>query len=420
LGISPTNTPSQNRENLIRALSNSGQSITFPAGDYLVDNSGTYAVISGFAGTLAMETGARFVFTDNTRRGLIFRGGSGATFQGLRSTFTVRPPSRVNAQECLLFVETSDVAVRQAEIDGSAAAGLLFSKCVRPSVNGARIRNTMADGLHFANCQDPRADDVLVENTGDDGLAFLNYASGPAYTGGLATGITVNGSRSRGIAVVGQRGVTVRNFSVNRTASSGLYCAQEDSYDTRVPYGVLFEGGRVENAGRIDEPRGHKNGITYSNIGSVTFNDITVSYPAARGVSGIAPGGVVKMTGVRVRNAPGSGFNLQKGTYKLYDLVAQETGQTGVYVAWSKSVTYGTLTSRNTSKSSSLRRAFSFENNQRVVGSRLNVVDSAPTPTGYKINGYGTGDDRLGGIYDRIQNGEIRLENVSGLSYRLR
>lgn len=420
LGISPGNSPATNRANLVKALSNSGRSVYFPPGDYLVDNSGAYVIVRNFFGAVTMDAGARFVFTDNTRRGLMFQEGAGAAFQGLRSAFTVRPPSRIVPQECIIFERTSDTQVRQADIDGSASAGLLFGQCVRPLVDGANIRNTMADGLHFANCQDARANNVVTSNTGDDGLAFLNYAGGTDYSGGLATNVTVNGSQSRGIAVVGQRNVTVRGFSVNGTASNGLYCAREDSYSTRTPSNVRFEGGTVRDAGRIPVAAGLKNGITFTNPSSLAVSDVRVISPAGRGVSGVAPGGVVTLSNVSVEGVPEGGFDLQYGRYELNGLTARATGKAGIYVARAESVVYGTLTAIDTAKHDRLRRAFSFEKNRRVAGRRLNVVDRKRRPTGYKINAAGTRRERLGAIYDRVSRGSVAMENARGLKYAIR
>jgi len=420
LGISPGNSPGANRSNLVKALSNSGRSVYFPPGDYRVDNSGSYVIINNFSGTVTMAAGARFVFTDNTRRGLMFQGGTGATFEGLTSAFGTPPQSRVQSQECILFIQTTDTAVRRADVFGSAAAGILFGRCVRPLVDGADIRNTMADGLHFANCQDARANDVVTSNTGDDGLAFLNYTGGTDYSGGLATNVTVNGSQSRGIAVVGQRNVTIRGFAVNGTASSGLYCAYEASFGTRTPSNVQFENGTVRDAGRLPTPRGHKNGITFSNPASVAFSGVRVYSPAQRGVSGAAPGGVVSISGVSVQDVPEAGFNLQGGRYKLDGLTARATGKTGVYVGGADSVSYGVLTAVDAARRDGLRRAFSFEKNRRVVGQRLNVVDRKQRPTGYKVNAAGTRKERLGKVYDRVSRGSVKVENARGLNYAVR
>jgi hypothetical protein len=420
LGIRLANAGRQNRANLAKALAHSDTHVVFRAGDYLVDNSGLPLVIEGFEGKLTMEPGACLIFTDNTTRGMTFEGGVGARLSGLRTAFSKLPPARVNAQECVTFRGTTDTTVKGVEISGSAAAGLLFRDCVRPRVEGVEIRGTMADGLHFANCQDPEATNVLTEDTGDDGLAFVNYADGPGYSGGRATGVTVKYSQTRGIAVVGQSGVTVERFAVEGTSGSGLYCAYESSYNTRMPSNVRFADGTVHNAGRLDGANPNKYGIAYSNVASVDFESIEVTTPATRGVSGVAPEGTVRLSGIEVQDAPGSGFDLGAEMLYLEHLTARRTGRTGIRAASSGLVSYGTLKAVDASKTDTLRRAFSFENNARVEGGELYVVDDQSPPTGYEVISLGNRAGRLGKIYDRVANGSVEITNSPGLAYDLR
>ena len=304
--ISAANTPGENRAALLQSLTNSAETIVIPPGDYLVDNSGKPIVISHFSGRLVMEPGARFVFTDNTARGLHFEGGRGAEVDGLRTTFETLPSSRVTPRECIQFIDTTDTIVRNANIKGSAAAGLLFGRCIRPSAEGIVVENTMADGLHFANCQDARANDVLTRNTGDDGVAFLNYASGPDYSGGQATNIRVEGSWTRGITVIGQRSVTVENFHVDGTRFSGILVAQDTSYGTRVPSAVRFAHGTVKDAGKYsrgtEASAGDRFGIEYTNVEGAAFADIAITSPVAEAIGGTAPHGTVLFDNVRLEN----------------------------------------------------------------------------------------------------------------------
>jgi hypothetical protein len=306
-GISPNNTPVENRTGLLRALTNSAESIIFPPGDYLIDNSGTPIVVRNFSGRLTMETDARFIFTDDAAKGLHFEGGTGAKIDGLRTTFETLPSSRVSARECIQFIDATDTIVQNADINGSAAAGLLFGRCIRPSAEGVIVENTMADGLHFANCQNARASDVLTRNTGDDGLAFLNYASGPDYSGGQATRISVENSGTRGITILGQRGVTVEDFRVDTTRSSGILVAHDTYWDTRVPSAVRFAHGTVKDAGRgsrgTGASAGNNFGIEYTNVeGSTEFEDIVITSPVAEAIGGTAPHGTVILHNVRLQN----------------------------------------------------------------------------------------------------------------------
>lgn len=463
LGIQP-NDPgagSQNRESLVGVLSNTKQNITFTPGDYYLDSTFPDIVIRNYGGEWTMQPGARLVFQDRYKdvlpsqespevmggRGLIFEGnhtdGTGARFHGLRTTFDLPLPSkRVGAQECVAFTGTTDTMVRDADINGSHAAGLLFYACTRPSVDGAVIKNTMADGLHFANCQDAKANDLLIENTGDDGLAFLNYVSGPDNTGGAATNVTVRNSVGRGISVVGQSNVTIDGFSVDTTACAGLLCTYDSFWKTRAPSNVVFENGSVQNAGQITEhcPDDPKYGILYSGVGYIEFRDIRVVAPRQRGVSGDAraftrpatdgieisePSGTIRLTNVEVQGAPEAGFALVGGTYYLDNLTARDVGNTGMFVGESESLSYGMLISINASKSNTLGQAFGFERNA-LIGpwedtqpQELHVVDDQVAPTGYKIITSGTQAGTLGVIHDRVANGDLVVENPSGLSYTL-
>jgi hypothetical protein len=418
LGISKSNPPSQNRTNLVRALTDSRRHVVFPPGDYFIDNSGSYIVIRNFGGTITMKPGARFVFTDNTRRGLMFERGSGARLHGVRCAFRDPPTRRFSSEGTIVFIQATEPAVRNVRVFGSAGVGLHFGRCIRPFVGGAVIKNTQADGLHFANCRDARANEIFTENTGDDGLAFLNYANSSDYAGGLATNITVRRSRARGIAVVGQRNVVIRNFEVVDTDGNGLYCAREVSYNTRVPSNVRFAEGIVRDAGRPGGPGGTNYGIFFHHVGSsILFRDIRVVAPAARGISGMATNGVARLNNLVVYRSREAGFHFTEGRFLLANLTTRNSRGTGFYIADNRRVDYKLLRSINSSRGDDLRRAFSFERNARVEGEQLIVLDNQRSATGYVVNSSGKQAGRLGKIYDRVASVRVRLQNPSRLSY---
>jgi hypothetical protein len=58
------------------------------------------------------------VFTDCAKRGLLFRGGIGARLYGLSTRFASQPTSRVAAQECVTFDNSSDTYRENVRIDG--------------------------------------------------------------------------------------------------------------------------------------------------------------------------------------------------------------------------------------------------------------------------------------------------------------
>ena len=153
LGIKPTNSATTNRVNLVKALAYSKRYIVFPAGDYRIDNWGATLVIRNFGGVVEFGPSARFVFTDNRTKGLVFYGGTWARFYGLSTTFSTLPPARITAKQCLHFIQTTDTLIQDANVNGSAAAGIPFGRSVRPTVRNATISNTRADGLHFSGRQ---------------------------------------------------------------------------------------------------------------------------------------------------------------------------------------------------------------------------------------------------------------------------
>ncbi len=233
--------------------------------------------------------------------------------------------------------------------------------------------------------------------------------------------------------MIGQRDVTIDSFHVERTAFSGLYCAHEYSYETRVPSNVKFTNGEVRDAGRIVDPAGKtsvKYGISYMRTHSVEFSDIRVLMPEDRGVSGelqeftwqegdgaevSESGGTVTLKNIEVQGAADTGFNLVGGTNILEDLTAREVGGTGIYVGDSELLRYGSLTAVNTSQRGDPHRAFSFARNDRVEGTELRIVDSQAPPTGYKIHTRGTQSGHLGETRDEVANGSLVAENRSSL-----
>lgn len=380
-----------------------------------------------------MAPGARFILTDSTKRGITFNRGEGATFENLTLTYASLPSSR-SFESTLIFMQTKDTTLRGAYVEGSNAIGIAFHTCTRPSVYNATVRNVMADGLHFANCQQAKVEGLLTENTGDDGLAIHNFVHDPDLRGAHARDITVRDSKSRGIAVEGQSEVVVEDFLVEGTAFSGICCAQEPSWHTRVPERVRFSRGEVRDAGKVMDPEGKSSvryGILYERVRSVEFEDVKVYSAATRGVYGDARGfvwraeggierheggGEVTLTNVQTYDASEEGFYLLGGFLTLDELTARDSGKESFRVAKTDSMRYGELTSINASRNDGLGLASSFEDNALVEGGRLDVVDDQSLPTGYKVTTGGSQSGRLGLISDNIANGDLVVENSSSLS----
>jgi hypothetical protein len=418
LGISPGNSAATNRDRLISALSEPSRCVWFPPGDYLIDNGEPNIDISNFSGQLAMQTRARLVFTDPSRSGIIFSGGDGARFFRLSATFADRPTKRVDTHEAIKFQGSRDTYLEDVRIDGSAAAGLVFYNCIRPMVSGAFITNTMADGLFFANCQDGRADHAAMMDTGN-GISFVNYNWGPEYSGGLATNITVTRSLSRGIAVVGQRGVTFRDVSIDTTAGHGAYCAHEPNWKTRVPTDVCFERVRVVNGGiPVKGVGGNHSGLRVAGAESISVRGVTVDSPGGNGVY-LTDSASVVLREVVVRNSPAAGFNVQNSSLSADELTAEKTKGIGFAASGGSRLEYGSMTMRNTALEHPSHHAVVVENTAHVFGGRIWIHDDQPSATGYVVRAAGAQKGHLGTVVDQVTSRRVAVDNLSRLPLAL-
>ena len=284
--------------------------IRVPAGNYAIDNGGGPFMVNNFSGQLEFEGGARLVFQNSQNGAIWFTGGSNARIRGLRIVYAIAPAFRNSPQEGIKFSGTTDTFLMDTTVENSPAAGILFYDSIRPHVVNALVHDTMADGLHFANCQDPEVSGLTTYNTGDDGLTFVNYSQYTDRPGGTATNLVIRQTKARGIAVVGQSDVVISNFVVDGTASSGVLCGQDQSYNTRVSDRATFANGVIRHAGTVSPATGNNYGIEFNAPVSCSFSNIEVESSAGRGVGGMAPQGRVRIQGVRVKgNAQNEAFS---------------------------------------------------------------------------------------------------------------
>jgi polygalacturonase len=372
--------PAETTEAFRRAFANDPNGkILVPSGIYLIDNSTGPLTIHNFGGRLEFEGAAQLVFTDNSKSGMLFAGGSGATISGLRATYVSPPSVRLSPNEEIKFSGTTNTVLKNAMVENSPAAGILFYDAVNPYVTNLTVINSLADGLNFSNCENARVTNLLTRNTGDDGLAFVNYSAYPNLTGGLAENVVVTDSKARGIAVAGQSNVTVNGFQIRNTSSSGLLVTQDIAAKTRVPSNVYIENGTIYNAGTLKPLVGNQYGIEFNGQESVTFADIAVFNPGNSGLSGTAPSGSVRIRNVTV-NSPlhGLGFLFYRTrNVQLTGSTSHDTPSYGVLSLQSNQVVVKDLTVTNAAMTDPLRRAVWFEDTDIISATSVNVVSEA-------------------------------------------
>jgi len=363
-----------------RAFANNSKGdIIVPPGTYLIDNSDGPLRINNFGGQLTFQEAAQLVFTDNTKGGLEFVGGSDAIITGLRATYVTPPTVRKSPNEEIKFSGTVNTVLTDTVIRDSPAAGILFYDSINPSVTNAKVFNSLADGLNFSNCQNARVTNLLTDNTGDDGLAFVNYASFPNLTGGLAENVVVANSKARGIAVAGQSNVTVNGFQIQNTSSSGVLVAQDTASNTRIPANVFIENGTISNAGTLAPLVGNQYGIEFNSQESATFTNIAVLKPGNNGLSGTAPNGSVVVSNVSV-NSPSQGLGFlfyQTRDVQITDSTAQNTPSYGFLSLKSTQVLVTGLTITNAGGTDPLKRAVWFEDANVILASSIHIVSAA-------------------------------------------
>jgi hypothetical protein len=265
-------------------LSNTSRNVTLEPGQYYVDQAATKAFIEvhNYSGTFAMKEGAEIRFVDPAGGGIKWRGGTGAKFINWESFHgaTVRDP----LDSALDFERTSNLQVNSATVHGAGGAGILIWRNTNVSVIDSHAENTKADGMHIV------ATDAHVENwsayrTSDDGLSFQTYTGQYPVASGTADGVTAIQADTRGITVLGSQDVTISNFVVRNSYSSGIYIECTPVYNdcaTKPVRNVLYEHGKVFDDGRHPSGTGpNPDSITVwrSPNDDIVFSDIESHTP---------------------------------------------------------------------------------------------------------------------------------------------
>lgn len=390
-----------------------------PVGVYAIDNSAGYFTVQGFSGELYFEPGAKLSFQTVSQGGIDFVGGTGARLINVDYTYLTMPTVRTIGLEGFKVEQATSPVVTNFIAEMSPSAGLLFYDSVSPTALNVSVANTLGDGLHFANCSNAYAQTVNTVNTGDDGVAFLDYSIYPDLTGGLATDLHVRSSKSRGISILGQRNVTVQNFTVDGTASSGLLCGYDATYATRVPADDVFQSGTVTNAGTVTPLQGNQNGIEYESVTSCAFSNIQVIGAANRGVNGQAPDGGVSFTSVDVQDTlAGPDFNLiQTASVTVTSCSSTHSPGTGLFLGMNPLVNVTGFAALDASLTDPLHRAIEFDSNGTVQASNLVINDDQVTPTGYVLGANDSPDagqiGTINGVTSAIPHGQLVIQNYS-------
>jgi hypothetical protein len=392
----------------------SNQNIHFPAGIYLINNSGGPALISNFSSSIVFDPGAFISFSAPNQLGIQFTGGSHARLIQVaivyKSASTNRMPGSV-----LSFTNTTDTYLYGVSIDGSPGGGISFQSCIRPVTLNINISNTIADGLVFANSQDAVIDGVTTNNTGDDGLGIHNFLGAPQQSNGQATNISVSNSKARGISCSGCMDLDISHFSVNNTSAPGVQIDLDPTSLSYTPTNVVLRNGTVTNAGQLTPLAGNQYGIELNDSGFVRIADVIINNSGSRGVSVSAPTGTTVIDNVVVSNSGsgGAGIDLQGQNITVLDSSATYTSGSCFAVTHSVTVTLNNITGTNCNQSGPLNRAIDLELISQLVGGNIQIVDNQPVATGYGYFDWNVTAGFLESVSYSILSGRFSFGNTS-------
>lgn len=406
-------TPAQNA---FLALSATNRPMLVPPGDYFIDNS-SIRQINAYTGELTFSPGARLIFSDNTKKGLYFVGGS-PKIRGVTLTTAVAPTTRQLDAPMIDLYLCTDPIISDVVVERGAGAGVLVRTCTGLRANNIVVRNTLADGMDLFNCSDFQVSNVLTDTTGDDGFAALDYADQPVSQRGVLTNIICRNSNARGITINGPTNVTLDGFLIEETQGSGLMIEEDATAGIRVPTAIRVANGTIRRAGqRFTNPSytGNKYGIEVGQSGTVDLLNITVGDSNTRGLSASSTQGNAHLTtiGIRIETAGAQGFHINGQTAWTFDnILAQDAAGEGIYTHAVKRLIGGLRIVVRAATIGGNFRAIHDDGNDFLSVQKNVIVDDREAPTGYIYRADGATEGSVG-TFDWQINGAFYYDNFA-------
>lgn len=423
-GVTPANSATTNATNLLSALGSSTKRYYVPAGDYNISNASALTV-TNFAGSLIFAPGASLVYSDNTKAGLNFSGGTGARIIGMNYRYATSAPTKIDAQDGLRFTTTTDTRVGALHAQGSPCMGVQFVECVRPRLTDAYVHDQQRDGVHFANCSDAFARDLLIDDVGDDALGISNTATLTNNTGASVGNIRAYSNAGAGVAVWGQSDVHVTNvYAENTHGAAVLVSGKNGTYDLRDPQNVVIDGVHAVDPGKgpqMSNLQGDdlRSGVaiyrdtspTLTGEMDVTVRNVDIDSPYHHGVFAYIREGEVHLENIRhVGGGNGKGIVVAAPRSTLKNVSTEGSNGYGAQITDATRADVDSLTIRNSSKTNTDRRALSVEQNSgspssamRFTGRGIRVIDDQTTITGYNVVGYSDAAKTLDADFGTIE-----------------
>jgi hypothetical protein len=123
------------------------------------------------------------------------------------------------------------IRVKDVNIDGSHAAGVLMWNADDITIDRVYVKNTKADGFHVAaGTTNVRVTGCISENVGDDGFAVVSYDVAPPIDVQFSDCLVNGQTNGRGITCVGGQRIQFSNIQVINSFGAGILVAVESNY----------------------------------------------------------------------------------------------------------------------------------------------------------------------------------------------
>ena len=410
--------------------------VYFPAGTFLLNNSGVNSfgltIPTSFHGSLFFAQGALLqcnTSTSSAGQCVSFMNNTAIQVFGMHISYSNTaslplPRNQVSPNNALFVQASSHLLFTNITIDASPGVGIWNTGSTNLAYSNVFISTTSADGFDFDNCQDGSLRGYWSTNTGDDAVAFRNLIPSGALNGGSVSGFHIRTSHARGIAVIGQVGVSVSDGYIYGTGYSGIAASQDPAVASNIPADTKFSDINIYHAGdgTVSVPAGTLGNKYCIDLGASTHTTIfnvsghycgnngLYAYSETAGAQtgfhgngihidhsnnvGFQASGVSDFHLVNADStlSAGSGFSfINLADSEITDITSTNDGAYGIYISGANR-----LIGRNwrASNAAGTNGGLAIEieaptGPMSVDG--VEVSDSNATATGYKIGGYNIG-----------------------------
>jgi hypothetical protein len=175
--------------------------------------------------------GGELKSTSQTTSALQVIGVDDVTIEGIKLTSNATTRGSTAAHHKIHIEGGHGIRVKDVNIDGSHAAGLLMWNADDVTVDRVVVKNTKADGFHVAaGTTNVRVTGCTAENVGDDGFAVVSYNVAPPVDVQFSDCIVNGQTNGRGITVVGGQRIQYSNIQVINSFGAGILVAVEADY----------------------------------------------------------------------------------------------------------------------------------------------------------------------------------------------